>query len=192
VSTEVLPEVIPALTIGGFEATMLGLTITGQPGYEVWEAYGRGLQGVQSAIHWVIGDWLNYGEARYGDTYTQALELTPYSLSTLQSDKWVANAIPSCNRLVGLAWKVHREVGGLPVEEQMGWLVQARDNEWSAPELREAIHGTPTEEERLVRGMKNIMRQISELLFIASMEDMDALLLAMDTIGDRIDARKEE
>jgi len=42
----------------------------------VWEAYGKGLRRAEAAIHWIIGDWLNYGERAYGEMYAQALEAT--------------------------------------------------------------------------------------------------------------------
>jgi len=40
-----------------------------------------------------LGDWLNYGEPRYGEMHSQALESTDYEYQTLKDFKWVADKI---------------------------------------------------------------------------------------------------
>ncbi len=37
---------------------------------------------------WAIGNWLNYGERRYGKTYSQTVETTGYDCGTLRDAKW--------------------------------------------------------------------------------------------------------
>jgi len=47
---------------------------------------------------WWVGDWLNYGEARYGEMYSQAIEITGYASQTLADAKWVASRIEPSRR----------------------------------------------------------------------------------------------
>ena len=85
-------DTIPALSIEAFTATPTGLIVTdGDVPFEVWEAYGDALQRVGGAIHWVIGDWLNFGESQYGEKFSQALDETVFEYRTLQADKWVSS-----------------------------------------------------------------------------------------------------
>ena len=54
------------------------VVISGQkkPACDEWQAVGSYPQGAACSIQWCIGDWLNYGERRYGETYAQAIEAT--------------------------------------------------------------------------------------------------------------------
>jgi len=68
--------------------------------FQQWKKVGddlikaRGvLESTAVSLFWWIGDWLNFGERKYGETYTQAIELTGYSLSYLQTAKYVASRI---------------------------------------------------------------------------------------------------
>lgn len=132
-------DTIPALSIGPFVATKLGLQIDGDVPFTDWEAYGRGLLVVHESIHFLIGDWLNYGERHYGETYLQALEETPFAESTLRSDKWVAEKVKASHRLTELSWSHHREVAILPPEQQRPMLERALENQWTRLELRDVI-----------------------------------------------------
>ena len=38
-------------------------------------------------MHFWIGDWLNYGERKWGEKYKEALEKTGYDYQTLRNDK---------------------------------------------------------------------------------------------------------
>lgn len=51
--------------------------------YEEWESVGAELGKVNQACQWWIGDWINYGEKKYGQTYEQALAITGLAKQTL-------------------------------------------------------------------------------------------------------------
>ena len=44
--------------------------------FEEWTAIGNTLQQVGASLNWWIGDWLNYGERKWGEMYAQAVEVT--------------------------------------------------------------------------------------------------------------------
>lgn len=112
--------------------------------FDEWENVGYTFQAIDASINWWIGDWLNYGESRYGETYTQALEITGYRLQRLMNAKWVANKIHPSTRVDPsiLSWSAHRQVAGLPPAEQAEWLQRAATEDWDSRTLRLALKET--------------------------------------------------
>ena len=103
-----------------FKPTATGLVISGEPSYKVWEEYGRKLQFIEGAIQWLIGDWLNYGERKWGEMYAQAVDET--QAITWRNYKWVAGAVELSTRVDNLSWTHHREVAHLSRESQEKYL----------------------------------------------------------------------
>jgi len=134
---------IPAISSGPFIATPTGLVVENGKGpvdYELWHAYGQGLRRVESAIQWVIGDWLNYGERAYGEEYSQALALWPErEYGTLRDYKWVAARFELSERSDNLSWVHHRIVAALEPPERDRLLGEAVENDWHTRELRQAV-----------------------------------------------------
>jgi len=103
---------------------------------EEWEYQGRAFQAINKNIVWWIGDWLNEGEKRYGETYTQAVEYTGRDVEQLRQWKWVTGAIERERRRVKeLAFTYHRLVAKLPPEEQDYWLQRCIDEGWDSETL---------------------------------------------------------
>lgn len=55
----------------GMEFTKTSLTIDPDTTYDSWEGIGEQLNQIEGAIQWWIGDWLNFGERKYGEMYAQ-------------------------------------------------------------------------------------------------------------------------
>lgn len=115
-------------------------------GFEEWEALGGVMSKVEGAVHWWIGDWLNYGKRRWADEYDEAERETGFSYTTLKQDAWVAGAVKVCNRLHTLSWSHHREVARLEPQEQDYWLAMTEQNNWTRYELRRQIRHAKYEE----------------------------------------------
>jgi len=154
-------DLIPALSIGPFQATPLGLMVGGAPTFDEWAAYGRGLQLVDRALRWVVGDWLCYGEARWGDMYAQAIEATGLATQSLLNCKWVAQRVPASRRREELPWSHHAEVASLEPEEQEDWLSAAQEEGWTRAELRQAIK--PTNPGNWKAELLDVLRVLAEL-----------------------------
>lgn len=99
-------------------ATMTGMQVKRQPTYDEWEAFGRELWSYKQAIQWCIGDWLNYGEKHYGDTYTQAIDMTNYTYGTLANYASVAREFPPERRREDVSFTNHQELAPLDTDEQ--------------------------------------------------------------------------
>lgn len=107
--------------------------------YEQWEQDGHVLQRLEGSMNWIIGDWLNYGERKYGEMYAQAIEWTGNKLQYLKDLKWVCGAVKPSSREDGLSYTHHKYVAHLPEPEQRLWLEAATTNEWSSRELQQAL-----------------------------------------------------
>ena len=107
--------------------------------YAEWAEIGSKFQYVNGSINWWLGDWLNEGEKRYGETYAQAIELTGNRLEHLKQCSWIANSVKSCTRVHDLTWTHHRYVAHLPESEQRLWLEHAVDHSLSSRELKQAL-----------------------------------------------------
>lgn len=142
-------DIIPALSVSGLQATPTGLIVHGDVPFLVWLEYGKGLARVKGALGWAIADWLNFGEAKYGETYSQALELFPdYSYQTLANLKSVGHRVPASERFgPPLDIGHHEVVARLDPLDRRQWLIRAEVSGWSVRELRDALRGTEEQEE---------------------------------------------
>lgn len=109
--------------------------------YEEWHEVGRGLARVGGAVNWWIGDWIEYGQHRYGEKYAQALELFDglYEYDTLKRITWVSRSVQMCLRKHRLSWNHHLEVAKLDADAQVALLGLAERNGLSVRELRTAV-----------------------------------------------------
>ena len=112
-----------------------GLTI------EQWMAAGESLKVLESAVPWWVGDWLRYGEEKFGEMYSQALREVDRSKQTMMNWAWVAGKFDPSRRRENLSFSHHAEVAGLEEDQQDEWLDRAEQEDWSKTRLREEIRG---------------------------------------------------
>lgn len=110
--------------------------------FEEWETLGETLGRVARASGWWIGDWVNYGEAAYGEKYSQALEATGLEYGTLRNYAWVASRIEVSRRHDNLSFSHHFELAAMEPDIQDEWLDAAEATGMSASELRKASKGS--------------------------------------------------
>lgn len=106
---------------------------------DVWQQAGEALKTIEGSVMWWLGDWLNYGERVYGETYSQALDATDYSYGTLSTAKWVAKKVEFSRRIENLSWSHHQQVANLVPEAQAQWLERAAGDGLTVAELRAAV-----------------------------------------------------
>jgi hypothetical protein len=118
------------------------LTLPDSLEYEKWEAIGRQLKLMSRSVMWWIGDWLCFGEHKYGETYAQALDATDYETDTLRAAKWVSERILPGRRRTVLSWSHHREVAALSPEKQDYWLDKAQQERITRNDFRAQINAS--------------------------------------------------
>ena len=132
------PDIIVA-QMGVFVFTTNGIVIAGDPSYDEWHDTVLWVQKVGKHSPFWRADLLLYGEAKYGEKYTQAVEATGKQAGTLMTEVWVAKAVPVERRREELTFAHHQEVAALDADEQTQWLDTAVTEDLSAKELRQQI-----------------------------------------------------
>lgn len=132
----VLAPVPAGEIIGTIQFGATGLHIPDGTPFDEWQALGLQLQQMERSVMWWIGDWLRFGERRYGETYAQAVEATGYSKSHLQDAMYVAKAFEPSARAENLSWTHHREAASLPLVERAEVLARAAADGLSTREVK--------------------------------------------------------
>jgi len=101
-----------------------------------WLEHGRRFGMVGRGVAWWIGDWLIYGNARYGERYARAARATGYDTQSLMNMVYVASRFPATRRRASLSWSHHAELAALPPNEQDRWLELAEHERMSVRSLR--------------------------------------------------------
>lgn len=77
--------------------------------FVAWQRVGDQLVMADSGSKWWIGDWLNYGEKTYGETYSQELQdKFGVGYEALAHYKWMSNQYEFCTRVQNVSWAHHR------------------------------------------------------------------------------------
>jgi len=74
-----------------FILTDQGLVVEGTPTLKEWIEAGKALRKAEHRLQWWVGDWMNFGERKYGKTYKEAAKLTGFKEETLRDYAYVAS-----------------------------------------------------------------------------------------------------
>ena len=105
-------------------------------GYRDWIVEGRRIGAMGRASPWWVGDWLVYGEARWGERYTEAARITGYDKKTLRNLRYVASRFDLSLRRDNPTWTHHMLLAALEPDEQKYWLDRALADGLSVDDLR--------------------------------------------------------
>jgi hypothetical protein len=135
----------PKISVGSFHFTSVGVRISDKPDVQEWKGPVQFALWCQRAGPWWIGDLLNAGEDRFGESFSQMCEGT-FSTEMLNRYASVARRVPIENRVATLSWSAHAAVARLPLDLQKRLLLEADRQGWTSDELRlkarEAVKGT--------------------------------------------------
>lgn len=134
---------LPILAIKSrkFTITRTGLDIRGELTFDEWQALGNELAPVAKSIAFIIGDWINYGQTRYGEKYDEAIRTTGLSYETLAVYSHVARRIEFLSRNKNLDFTHHKVVAKCKdPQEQRKWLDTAEKEKLSVARLRKSIN----------------------------------------------------
>jgi predicted RNA-binding Zn-ribbon protein involved in translation (DUF1610 family) len=101
-----------------------------------WLAAGRKLGTLGRCSKWWLGDWIRYGNARFGERYARAAAITGYDVQSLMNMVWVASRFETSRRREVLSWSHHESVASLEHQEQERWLDYATKERLSVADLR--------------------------------------------------------
>ncbi len=124
-----------------FSIRPTGIEFHEELSFDEWDALGQKLAPLGKSIGFIIGDWINYGESRYGEKYEKALARTGMAYNTLANFAYVARKVQSSLRNENLDWYQHYAVAKLKTdEEKQYWLGMAEKHDLSVRRLRKSIN----------------------------------------------------
>ena len=127
----------------GTVASRVALRIAEGVEFADWQDVGRRLISLSDGVAFWVGDWLAYGEWRYGDKYRTALTELELSYDRIRDYAYVAGNVPEPVRRDDLTWSHHRVVAKLIPAEQETWLARAAEAGWSYRQLAEELRCAP-------------------------------------------------
>ena len=153
--TEIIEAEPSALvTLPKAQMTKTNLLIPDNTNFGEWKSIGRQLKNIEGAIQFWVGDWINFGEHKFGDRYLLAMSETGYSYQYLVHQKYISsrfvnpagdintksdNVSPVAFRHEGLSFSHHQEVASLPPEVANRLLDKAENDGLSRQELRSEV-----------------------------------------------------
>jgi hypothetical protein len=121
----------------------VGLDLTGQPdmSFNQYAAIGRLLGTATAALRWAVGDYLAFGEDRFGELAAQASEELGMSPEGRMELLRVARSIPRHRRRAQLSWSHHRAVASRHItpRQRDDLLDRAEREGLTANDLTEAV-----------------------------------------------------
>lgn len=114
--------------------------VSWQPGHAIslsqWVADGQRLGAIGRGVNWWLGDWLRFGNTKFGERYVRASRITGYDVQTLMNMVYVASRFEAERRRERLSWSHHAELAALEPEDQERWLTRAEEERLSVRDLR--------------------------------------------------------
>lgn len=107
-----------------------------------WAAAGRRIGAVGRCIQWLLGDWIAYGNAKFGERYARVAKITGYDTQTLMNMVYVASRFSVSRRREMLSWSHHETLAALDSKEQDHWLDKAATHRWSVADLRMMVRAS--------------------------------------------------
>lgn len=118
------------------ELTRVGWLPGGDMGLAEWSAVGRRFGEIGRCSQWWLGDWIHYGNAKFGERYSRAVKLTGYDVQSLMNMVYVASRFEIYRRRENLSWSHHSTLAPLDVPSQEYWLSRALADKLSVADLR--------------------------------------------------------
>lgn len=140
----------PKISLGKFRFDATSMTIDGKPPLEDWAGPMQFALWCQRASPWWIGDLLNWGDAHFGEAFSQVCEGT-VSGDQLQRYESVARRVPAKNRHPDLSWSAHAAVARLADADQRAMLGRAAKHGWNSEQLRVEVRRFLAEKQKLAR-----------------------------------------
>lgn len=136
---QVRPDAAMAPGRNGAAISATGWRARGELALSDWTEQGRRFGTIGRAAGWWIGDWLQYGNAKFGERYSRASRITGYDVQTLMNMVYVSSRVEISQRRENLSWSHHAEVAALSPEDRDRWLTVAETERLSVRCLREEI-----------------------------------------------------
>ena len=122
------------LGVEGWRFTDTALLIENGVDLDAWGSRAHMIGVMNRASPFWCGDWINYGENRFGEKYAQFVEETGLDPATLTNRAWVSGQVtPERRQGPPLTWSHHEVVAPCTPEQQVALLERALKGEDGKP-----------------------------------------------------------
>jgi hypothetical protein len=101
-----------------------------------WRETGRSIARAGHTMHWWIGDWLRFGNRRFGERYALTSRITGYDVQTLMNHAYVASHVAVEQRRSEVSWSHYVELAKLGAADQTAWLTRIVAERLSVKDVR--------------------------------------------------------
>jgi hypothetical protein len=115
------------------------LNITAKASFDEWEAVGKKLRACQGSVLWWLGDWVNYGEDKFGEKFAQVISETDYDLETIRQAAWVCSRVPIVRRRVDVPFSTFKMIASLEEAQQVKMLERIVTQKMTQAEVRKIL-----------------------------------------------------
>lgn len=123
----------------GASVSPVGMRFDPRLPFDQWRQLGARIGMRANASLWWLGDWLAFGQEKYGRRYRDAVALTGLDYKTLRNYTVVARRFELSRRRDKLSFQHHAEVCALADADQDRWLDRAELGGWSRNALRGSV-----------------------------------------------------
>lgn len=149
-----------------FPASRVALELPPGLSLEEWKEIGVPLLDAGQSLMWWIGDWMNYGELEYRESYAQATAVTGMDYQTIANAKWVCERVEVSRRRENLSFGHHASVAALDRRSQTQLLNRAVKEGLTVQALRAEVkrinEERRAEAEAAVGEVSEQLRKVSE------------------------------
>lgn len=138
VTTSTAPQGQLSSPVAGVEFTARGAHFPAELDEEDWMRVGDYLAEVGQAFQWCVIDWLQYGEAKYGEKYKALAERTGLATGTLMNWLSAGKGFEPSRRRENLSFSHYVEVKKLEPAKADRLLQKAEAEGWTVRQTREA------------------------------------------------------
>lgn len=128
----------------------IGMRFDARLPFEEWRQLGTRIAMRSNASLWWLGDWLCFGQEKYGRRYKGGVAVTGLDYQTLRNYAVVARRFEVSRRRDNVSFQHHAEVCALADAEQDRWLDRAERGRWSRNELRRRRQSDVTQRSQAV------------------------------------------
>lgn len=143
---ETSAQPLAVLERGGM-LTRTSLSLPASLEAEQYEQIGRALASMKETVQWAVGDWLAFGERRYGEEAYQLQEASGLSEESRAQYVRVSTRVEPHRRVAELSWTHHRVLSAYDPVIQEHWLLRCVNEGLSVAALREELKAAKVSKE---------------------------------------------
>lgn len=121
---------------------VIGLALPTETTIAQWAAVGERIKGFVRVTPWIVGDWLNFGENSFGESYSQYADSCGYDPGSLASYQSVCRRFAPGMRDPDVSFSHYRLLAKIESDKEVAkWIKTIKEDNLSVSQLRAMLGG---------------------------------------------------